>query len=196
MRTLIFLTAFLVSVQAVAHGLPIEERTDATKRWLAVAMVAEAGWEAEADHRGIFHALKNRFRRLTRRFPKRYPTYLSVVRAYVAAFDPRTKKGGRVRWLMALTQPGRPPGPPKGWPVDRARWDRHTHLWGNVRRLAAQCVDGGRCRDPYKGQAVHWGGAGLDKPQGCMVALPNAGTRNVFYRVDRDCKRRSRASRR
>ncbi len=165
---------------------------DDVRRWLAVAFIAEAGWadrkrrKAEADHRGVFHVLRGRFTRMNRRLPKRYPTFLSVVQGYVAAFDTRTPKGGRVRWLLALAFGGRT-GEPAGWPAD-VRWDVHQRWWEATLERAGRCL-AGRCKDPYRGKARHWGGA-MDSPQGCMRELPNVGTYNTFYSVDLECRRR------
>ena len=172
------------------------EPSDQARRLLAVAFVAEAGWapprrpKAEADHRAIFHVLKNRWRNMRKRWPKKYGEFSSVVQVYVAAMDPRTKKGGRVRWLLALSTPGAgADGPPAGWPVAHARWARHRVWWRDALERAERCLYGGRCRDPYRGKALHWGGA-MDPPRGCMVELPNVGTYNTFYAVDTTCRRR------
>ncbi len=187
--------AFVLLFSSSARAdIPAEERTPETRRWLAVAMVAEAGWappnkpRAEADHRAIFHVLALRWPRLQKRWPKRYDSFLSVVRAYVAAMDPRTERGGRVRWLLRL-EPDMVEAP-TGWP-DRANWRRHRVWWERVVERAGNCLEGVKCPDPYRGQALHWGGA-MDSPQGCMVQLENAGTLNTFYTVDMDCKRRRR----
>lgn len=175
--------------------VPEDQRTEATARWLAVAFVAEAGWadprhrEAAKDHRAIFHVLRKRWPQMAKRWPKRFPTFLSVIQVYVAAFDSRTPKAGRVRWLLALSEPGRPPGPPRGWPAERARWEHHRVWWAEALERANRCLRGERCRDPYRGRALHWGGA-MDPPSGCMVKLPDAGTLNTFYGVDADCRRR------
>jgi len=195
MRRLIlsFLALGILASSARAE-LPPEERTAETRRWLAVAMVAEAGWappdrpKAAADHRAIFHVLKNRWPRLRKRWPKLYPHFADVVQGYVAAFDPRTEKGGRVRWLLRL-RPGIVEAP-VGWP-GRANWKRHRVWWEAVVQRAGDCMEGRRCRDPYRGQALHWG-ATFDAPRGCMVPLPNAGTLNVFYTVSMECKKKRR----
>lgn len=185
------LAAWLGLLCSVAGQLPPPERTEETIRWLAVAMVAEAGWadpsheKAEADHRAIYHVLRRRWPRLQKRWPHLYPRFVDVVQAYVAAFDPRTPKGGRVRWLMRL-KPGMTASP-EGWP-DNARWHLHRVWWAAAVARATRCVRGEGCRDPHRGKALHWGG-GMDKPTGCMVALPNAGTFNTFYAVERDCTR-------
>jgi hypothetical protein len=198
MRRLIlsFLALGMLASAARAEGLPPDQQTEEAIRWLAVAFVAEAGWappdrpKAKADHRGIFHVLKKRWPRLRRRWPKRYASFVDVVQGYVAAMDPRTEKGGRVRWLLQL-ELGREDAP-RGWP-GRANWERHRVWWKAAVRRSRNCIEGRRCPDPYRGQALHWGG-GMDSPQGCMVKLPNAGTLNTFYAVDRGCKRRRRRS--
>ena len=192
--TLTFLALVMWASVAHAQGLPEEDRDPDTVRWLAVAFVAEAGWapperpKGEVDHRAIFHALANRWPQLQRRNARYFARFKAVVRSYVAAMDPRTEKGARVRWLLRL-RPGMIKAP-MGWP-DRARWDVHRVLWDAVVARAQRCVDGVDCADPYKGKAYHWGST-ADGPQGCMVALPNAGTLNTYYFVDMDCKRRRR----
>lgn len=173
-------------------ALPPDQVNDVTTRWLAVAMVAEAGWLAEADHRAIYHVLRRRWPRLQKRRPKRYSDFVSVVQGYVAAMDPRTSKGGRVRWLLQL-ELGREDAP-TGWP-ERANWEKHRVWWVRTVERARDCIAGRRCRDPYKGQALHWGGD-MDSPSGCMVELPNAGTANTFYSVDVECARKRRRGRR
>ncbi len=180
---------------AQADGLPVEERGADTTRWLAVAFVAEAGWadpkhqKAEADHRAIFHVLKRRWSRLRKRWPKRFERFVDVLKNYVAALDPRTTKGTRVRWLHALHGHMDMTVAPAGWPQERARWSVHREWWKAALLRARRCTSGRECRDPYRGRALHWGGA-MDVPRGCMVELPNAGTFNTFYRLDRDCRRR------
>ena len=185
-------------ISNTVRALPETERTDDTKLWLAVAFVAEAGWagqnkpKAEADHRGIFHVLKNRWPRLKRRFPKRFPRYVDVVQAYVAALDPRTK-GKRVRWLLRMGLD--PTQAPAYWPA-KVKWSVHKPLWIRALQRAQDCLAGtpGKCRDPYKGKALHWGGE-MDRPTECMVLLPNAGTYNDFYGVDTECTRDRRQKR-
>ena len=159
--------------------------------------MAEAGWggpghpKGRADHRAIFHVLKNRWPRMRNQHPRRFPRFLDVVQNYVAAMDPRTPKGGRVRWLLALQEHQRLDTPPTGWPEQKARWKVHRGLWEQALERAQRCLHGRGCGDPYAGRALHWGGA-MDKPKGCMVELPNVGTNNTFYGIDPECQRRRR----
>lgn len=188
-----FIAIVVVSVALVgvpSWGLhaqvPASENNDDTARWLAVAFIAEAGWLAEKDHRGIFHVMRKRWPKLRKRFPKQYPRFVDVIHEYVAAFDSRTKRA-RTRWLLSLH--GRPQHEaPAGWPSN-VSWPRHLRYWRAAVRRAHNCLDGIACRDPYP-RSLHWGGD-MDKPQGCMVKLDNVGTDNTFYRVDLDCKRSS-----
>lgn len=176
-----------LAVPGTAFALPESDRTPETKRLLAAAMVAEAGWHADADHRGIFHVIRKRYVEL-----KKFESFADQLRAYVAVFDPRTKLEGRTVWLRSLARDD-PIGPPEGWP-DGASWKRHRLRWARVLERASRCIDGRDCDDPYRGRARHWGGVGIDHPQGCMVALPRRGTRNVFYAIDWACKRRRRVN--
>ena len=191
MRSLTLALVLLWSSAASASGLPESERTAEAKRWLAVAFIAEAGWadpkhaQAEADHRGIYHVLRRRWQRLKKRFPKL--TFVKMVQNYVAAFDSRTEKAGRVRWLLSL-QPGSD-REPAGWPAHKAKWSVHRVWWEQAQERAARCIDGGRCRDPYP-HAWHWGGD-MDIPRACMVELRNVGTLNTFYSIDMDCRRKA-----
>ena len=193
--TLTFLALVMWASVAHAQGLPEEDRDPDTVRWLA--FVAEAGWapperpKGEVDHRAIFHALANRWPQLQRRNARYFARFKAVVRSYVAAMDPRTEKGARVRWLLRLLRlhPGIIKAP-LGWP-DRANWAKHRVWWEAAVARAEACMAGRDCPDPYEGRALHWGST-ADGPQGCMVALPNAGTLNVFYRVSMECKRRRR----
>lgn len=176
---------------ACAQWLPDTERDDETIRWLAVAFIAEAGWadpkhaQAEADHRGIYHVLRRRWQRLQRRYSKL--TFLKMVQTYVAAFDYRTEKAGRVRWLLSLRSKD-PNAEPAGWPRQKASWEVHRVWWLAALERARHCVEGSRlkCRDPYP-RAWHWGGD-MDIPKGCMVKLCNVGTFNTFYSIDRACR--------
>ena len=196
MRLIIFTAVMLCTPVVRAGALPETERTGETQAALAMAFVAEAGWadpknpEAKADHRAIYHVLLNRWPALSKRYPERYERFVDVVRAYVAALDPRTEKGRRVRWLRALSAGEYGIGaPPTGWPVEHARWDVHRVWWEQALARAKDCMHGRRCQDPYGGRALHWGGA-MDRPRGCMVRLPNRGTLNTFYAVDSKCRRR------
>lgn len=191
MRTLV-LAALLCSSTATAQGLPDSEHTDETVRWLAVGFIAEAGWadpkhaKAEKDHRAIFHVLRRRWPVMQKRRPDRYAHFVNVVQGYVAAFDPRTEKGQRVRWLLSL-QGRDPDAEPAGWPRDKANWNVHRVWWRQALERAENCIRGRRCRDPYP-RAWHWGGD-MDVPKRCMVELPNVGTFNTFYGLDHDCRR-------
>lgn len=194
MHIIILVVAMLWSSIAHADDLPEAERTAEAKRWLAVAFIAEAGWadpkhaQAKADHRGIYHVLKRRWQRRHKQVPKL--RFIRAVQNYVAAFDPRTAKGGRVRWLLSL-QPGRV-APPAGWPP-KLNWPKHQVWWVQAQERAARCIDGGRCPDPYP-LAWHWGGD-MDSPSSCMIELPNVGTYNTFYNLDLPCMRKLRARR-
>ena len=183
------------SSTAVARPkLPESERTADAIRWLAVAFIAEAGWadpkhrEARADHRGVFHVLRRRWSRAVKRWPNL--TFVHMVQNYVAAFDSRTQKGGRVRWLLSL-QPGSD-RPPAGWP-SRSPWPPHLRWWKQAQKRAARCINGGHCPDPYP-TAWNWGGD-MDMPSTCMVELPNVGTANTFYTLDLVCRRAAIAKR-
>ena len=194
MRPLMLAALLLWTSTAHAVELPESQRTDDAKRWLAVAFIAEAGWanerhqDAKADHRAIFHVLARRWARVVEHHPRL--TFERMIQNYVAAFDSRTVKGTRVRWLLSL-QPGRAQEP-AGWP-QHLSWPRHRVWWVQAQERAARCIDGGACRNPYP-KAEHWGGR-MDIPKGCMVELPNVGTYNTFYRLDWDCIRRRRALR-
>lgn len=164
-------------------------------RLLAMAFVAEAGWadhrhkKAKRDHRAIFHVLKRRWSRMRDRYPTVYPRFDDMVRSYVAALDPRTKKGWRVRWLQSLSSPHRKSGEaPVGWPA-RLSWPAHRVWWLQAQERARNCLAGQRCPDPYRGRALHFGGD-MDVPSECLVELANRGTYNTFYAVDMDCRRR------
>jgi hypothetical protein len=191
---LIALAVWLAQCTGASAQAPESEQSEAA-RWLAVAFVAEAGWadpkhaKAEADHRAIFHVLRRRWGQMRRRWPKIYPRFVDVLQAYVAAFDPRTEKGQRVRWLLALVQHDDLELPPASWPEANARWDVHRPWWEAALERAEGCLAGRRCPDPYRGRALHWGGA-MDAPRGCMRELPNPGlTFNTFYAVDTQCAR-------
>lgn len=202
MRLALLAAALVLSLASVARGddfLPITERTPETARWLAVAFVAEAGWGAgkrkkakmaRADHQAIFHVLKNRYPHLRKQYPRVYTSFLRVVQNYVAALDPRTPKGARVRWLRALTGYAKNDfrRPPAGWPAKYDWGERYSYYWLAVYQRALDCLYG-QCGDPYYGGALHWGGA-MDAPKGCMYELPNMGTHNTFYGIDMDCRRR------
>lgn len=189
MRALALAAVLLWCSTARGADLPEAERTADAKRWLAVAFIAEAGWadpkhvKAKRDHRAIYHVLKRRWQRMHKNFPRL--TFLRMVQGYVAAFDSRTEKGGRVRWLLSL-QPGRVTAP-AGWPA-KASWPRHKVWWDAALERATRCVDGGHCPDPYP-EAWNWGGD-MDAPSACMVELPNVGTYNTFYGTDMACRRR------
>jgi hypothetical protein len=190
MRSLGCLLVFLAVCSSAGAQVPESERTPDTERWLGVAFVAEAGWGdarhrgAIKDHKAIFHVLRGRWERA------REGTFLNLVKGYVAAFDPRTPKSGRVRWLLALADSDAS-GPPEGWPQHKASWDRHRVWWAEAMQRARDCLRGVRCKDPYNGRARHWGGR-MDKPSSCMRPLPNAGTYNTFYSVDLKCARQRR----
>lgn len=183
----------LVATPAFAqekYAVPIEHRTDEVSTWLAVAFIAEAGWadpkhaKGEADHRAIYHVLRWRWLNV---FPEK--DFVKVISSYVAAFDPRGSKGTRVRWLVSLI--GKEPGAaPVGWPHEKASWELHRKWWLQAQARAKRCM-AGRCADPYKGMARHWGG-GMDVPSVCMRPLPNAGTFNTFFSVDYACVRERR----
>lgn len=187
--TIIIVTLMLWSSAARGADLPEAERTEDAKRWLAVAFIAEAGWKAEVDHRGIYHVIKRRWQRRVKVKPKL--RFVRSVQLYVAAFDPRTEQGGRVQWLLSL-QPGRE-APPAGWPK-KLSWPKYRVWWKAAQERATRCIDGGRCKDPYP-RAWHWGGT-IDAPSECMIALPNVGTYNTFYDLDLACRRKSIRKRR
>lgn len=189
MRVLAFCALLLWPSTVCGYNLPEAQRTADAKRWLAVAFIAEAGWadpkhvKAKKDHRGFYHVLKRRWRARVKNQPKW--TFTLQVQHYVAAFDPRTKKGTRVRWLLSL-QPGSS-REPAGWP-QKASWSRHSVWWVAAQERAARCIDGGHCPDPYP-QAWHWGGF-VDIPRECMIPLTNVGTYNTFYAINIPCRRR------
>lgn len=197
-RQILSLAAVVMFVTgARAQDPPKQDQSSV--RLLAMAFVAEAGWadprheKAKRDHTAIFHVLKRRWSRLRERYPTVYPRFDDMVRSYVAALDPRTEKGRRVRWLQSLSSPERANGePPVAWPSNLS-WPAHRVWWLQALERASNCLAGQRCRDPYRGRALHWGGGnGLDPPQGCMVELPNRGTYNTFYAVGVDCKKKRR----
>ena len=195
MRTLVFATLLSAST-ATAQGLPESERTAETKWWLAVGFIAEAGWadpkheEAKNDHKAIFHVLRRRWPVMRKRRPKRYARFVDVVQSYVAAFDGRTEKGQRVRWLLSLQ--GRDPDvEPAGWPSHKAKWSIHRKWWREALERADNCMHGSQCEDLYP-TAWHWGGD-MDVPKRCMVKLDNRGTLNTFYGINMECRRRAHA---
>lgn len=178
------LAAAVFAARALADAPPLD-------RLLAVAFVAEAGWAdprhamAEADHRAIFHVLRKQAGMQARPFEV-------VVSEYVTALSDRAPDNDRTCWLNALlVHEG--DEPPACWPNGRASWPRHLGWWRAAVARAERCLSRRGCRDPYRGQAVHWGGD-MDPAKGCMVALPNAGTLNTFYAVDRECVRRREAA--
>ncbi len=182
MRILIFVLALAWTTPTAAQGLPKSAQTAKAKRWLAVAFIAEAGWLAKMDHRGIYHVLRHRWQSRVKRYPGL--TFTRMVQNYVAAFDSRTEKGGRVRWLLSLRSGEA--REPAGWPR-AASWPKHLVWWRAAQVRAARCVDGGRCPNPYR-RARHWGST-TDIPGKCMIKLPNVGTANTFYSVDMACRR-------
>ena len=196
MSKLLVAIALILTCSSTAHAnaLPEDQRTNDTARWLAVAFVAEAGWapprkpEAEADHRAVYHVLKRRWSFRVERGYKR--PFVYMVQHYIAAFDPRTEKAGRVRWLLSLSTGE--DHTPVGWPV-KLSWEAHKPFWLAAQARAHRCI-AGKCADPYKGKALHWG-SDHDRPTTCMVLLPNAGTLNRFYAVDTKCTRRVRRNR-
>ena len=191
MRLITIAFVFLAASVALARPLPERDRTAETERWLAAAMVAEAGWLAEADHRAIYHVLRRQYRARSARGID--GSFLDTVRRYAAAFDGRTTRARSV-WVRSLAEGFHDHADPDGWP-DGVSWKSHRKLWAAVRRRAWACMRGAACRDPYRGRATHWGGT-KDPPRGCMVALVSRDTINTFYGVDAACVRRRMKARR
>jgi len=155
----VLLGALLYSCDASA-----QEPDDATALVLAIAFVAEAGWDAEQDHAAIGHALR-------KRADRRGITLQQQAVEYVSAFRVASP---RSRWLLALSLDARKPA---GWPAALS-WAAHVPRWLRVVERARAFLRG-ELRDPCG--AEHWGGA-MDVPRGRMVRA-SCSTRNTFYRL-------------
>ena len=146
---------------------------EATVLVLAIAMVAEAGWDAAEDHAAIAHVLRKRAER-------RGVTLQQQAVEYVSAFKVATP---RSRWLLALNLDATKPD---GWP-EQLSWSSHIPLWlAVVERSRAFLA--GTVADPCSAGVVHWGmRGGVDQERarraGMVLARCSSRTRNAFYRV-------------
>jgi hypothetical protein len=139
---------------------------DETTLALAMAFVAEAGWDAATDHAAIAHVLARKAER--HRMP-----LLDVLVRYVAS---QHVTDTRRPWLYELRLDATKPA---HWPHSLA-WSAHVGRW-----LA--CVE--RAREFLRGDladpchAEHFGGV-MDTPRGRMqIAACSGVTRNTFYTV-------------
>ncbi len=168
----------LATSAATAQSPPIPEAqwTPQTQLWLARAMVAEAGWNAETDHVAIAYVLARRWRRLSERWPAF--RFVDLIRSYCAGLgDYRRELTPRQRWLRALSWDSEKPS---GWPR-KSSWRIHLPLWRAALKRSGDWSQG-RFRDPCRGRAWHWGGV-IDTPHGRMAAVSCGTTRNTFYRL-------------
>ena len=154
--------------------LPETQWTRAAHLWLARAMIAEAGWEAERDHVAIAYVLARRWRRIRQRFDAM--RFVDVVRNYCAGLgDYKRSLTPRQRWVRTL---GFMAIRPSGWP-EGSSWQHHQRFW----RAALSRSDAwfrGMIEDPCRGRALHWGGT-IDSPHGRMTRVECGPTRNTFY---------------
>ena len=140
---------------------------DETTLALAMAFVAEAGWNA-TDHAAIAHVLQRKAER--HRLP-----LLDVLVSYVAS---QHVTDTRRPWLYELRLDATRPA---HWPASLS-WAAHVDRW-----LA--CVERARAflrsELPDPCHAEHWGGA-MDVPRGRMqIAACSGSTANTFYTVRR-----------
>lgn len=162
---------------APAPPIPAHQWDAETEVWLARAMVAEAGWDAEHDHIAIAYVLAKRWRKAVERWPQL--RFIDILRNYCAGLgDYRRALTPRQRWLRSLNPEGTQPD---GWPT-QASWRNHLPLWQKA-LARARAWGEGTLRDPCKGRAWHWGGS-IDSPRGRMVRVECGETRNTFYRLD------------
>ena len=179
MKHLIAGSLLLVTSTAAADKrppVPLAQWTPQTRLWLARAMVAEAGFDAEQDHRAIAFVLARRWERVRERWSSM--RLIDVIRNYCAGLGSyRRSITPRQRWVRAL----RPDlGKPEGWPA-RLSWERHQPLW----QATLERVDRfsrGELEDPCRGRAWHWGGV-IDSPRGRMDPIDCGETHNTFYRL-------------
>jgi len=164
----VLLGALLYSCEAKA-----QEPDDSTALVLAIAFVAEAGWDAEQDHAAIGHVLRKRAER-------RGIALRQQAVEYVSAFKVASP---RSRWLLALNLDARKPD---GWPSSLS-WAAHVPRWLRVVERARAFLRG-EIADPCSAGVVHWGArTGVDMTRarraGMVLARCSARTRNAFWRV-------------
>lgn len=165
------------TVLAENSSAPLPRWGEETKTWLARAMVAEAGWEAERDHVAIAYVLLRKWRTIKRSSPD--VRLIHIIRGYCAGLEPgRRELTNRQRWLRSLSMDMLEPD---GWPKSRARWSAHKKLWAAALKRA-ELVYRGELRDPCRGKAWHWGGA-MDPRKGKMYVVDCGETLNTFYGI-------------
>lgn len=145
---------------------------DATVLALAMAMVAEGGWDGAADHAAIAHTIQ-------RKADRHRLSFVDVLVRYVAIFRVSSP---RQRWVTSLNLEATKPD---GWPVNLA-WSAHVERWQAVVARARAFV-AGTLPDPCGADVEHWGGVQAgDTSRGRMqVAACSGFTRNTFFTVRR-----------
>lgn len=174
-----------VTASAQRPPIPAEQWSPRAHLWLSRAMVAEAGWHAERDHRGLAYVLARRWKRAVRRFP--LWRFIDQVREYCTALGGgRRSLSPRQVWLRTLPMvspegigPSTGDAAPEGWPRNAAPWSQHRARWRSVLRRADQWHRG-ELRDPCRGRAVAWGGD-MDDPSEALEPVDCGDTANIFY---------------
>lgn len=142
---------------------------DATVLVLAMAMVAEANWDAPEDHAAIAHVL-------LKRATQRGITLQQQAIEYCSAFRVDT---ARTRWVLGLRLDAQKPD---AWPV-RYSWTAHVDRWMTVIDLARRFVaDPSSVPNPCP-SARHFGGSMDAQKAGTVPARCSVRTANTFYAV-------------
>lgn len=174
------LLALLICIGFALWGDPYLDAQPAPEDdglWLARAMVAEADWRADTDHRAIGYVLLAKYRIVQRRYPR--VTVAAIARAYCSGLEHDDRRSKRLRWVYRLDRAGQQP---LGWPIG-SPWLRYSGLWRKVLRTADKCLSG-EVADPCRGRAEHWGGP-MDTPSDRLERVDCGRTVNTFYRVRR-----------
>lgn len=157
--------------RAGASVIVWDDDPEAAVRSLLTAFVAEADFDAPADHAAIGHVL-------VRRATVQGVPVEELAQRYVSVFKPRVVSA-RAHWLRGLTTECTPP---PAWPRN-ARWSRAACL--NV-VARARALLSGDLPDPCHGRAQHWGAPyGVDHARALRAGWERVdcgNTANAFWR--------------
>lgn len=183
MRLLLLAATLLCASTAQAYlaPLPDSEWNDEALLWLSRAVVAEAGWDAHADHYAIAWVLTKRWRS-TSQYRSDF-TFVDQIRSYCSAAKPTIHRATyRQKWIRGLRldgikpihwQDARKAGP---WRAYKRRWlrvVRHMREWG-----------AGKHPDPCV-RAIHWGSPTDPRPKSFVWVRCRVPMANRFYRIGR-----------